>query len=163
MLGRPGICRIDRFGDPRRFFDGRRYAVQRDQCRQPLSEEASIGGAIGQRQRVEPGRLAGPQRVVDAADCPQKDFSTAILVEKYDARRESARLGKQEAEHYCFARPGRADYSKVSKVAAVEIEEIGASRGGFEQGHRVAPEVVRLLADRKVMCAGKTGKIGRRN
>ena len=70
-----------------------RLARRRHQLRQPVGEEASVGGRVVELQRIEPGGLARPKRVIGPADGADEDLTAAILVEISDAGLQLARLG----------------------------------------------------------------------
>ena len=123
---------------------------------EPVAQERAVGGAVGQRQRVEPGRLAGADAVVAPADPAHEQLGAAVLVEQHGARGELLRLRGEEVHHHRLARARRADDREIAEVAVVEVEEERRRAGGLEQGHRLAPVVALGLAERRSRGASRS-------
>ena len=149
--------RVDRVLDRSQIVDVRPAAQQR----QPVDQELAVGCGVVELERIEARRRSRTQHVVAPADRADEDFGTAILVEENDARAELARLREQEVEHHGLARPRWPDDGEIAEVALVEIEEIRACSGCFEQCHRFAPVVPLRLAQCKIMPARKSREIAR--
>ena len=75
---------VDRVLDPLDIFE----VGPACQLRDPVAQKLPIGGSVGDLQRIEARRRAGPQNVVAPADRADEQLGTAILVEEHDARPE---------------------------------------------------------------------------
>src|SRR5690606_40804710 len=90
---------------------------------EPVSQECAVDRRVGQRERVEAGRLARANSVVAPADAADEQFARAVLVEQDRARAELLRLRGEEVHHHGLARARRADDREVAEIAVVEVEE----------------------------------------
>ena len=156
QAGIVAIGGIDRAGDGRQLL--RPGGLQ--QHRQPVAQEGAVERIVGQRQRVEAGRLARADAVIPPADAADEQLGPAILVEQDRAGGEFLRLGGEEVHHHRLARTGRADDREIAQVAMVEVEEERRRAGGFQQAHRIAPMVALGLPQGKAVERAEAGHVG---
>src|SRR3546814_12100927 len=79
------------------------------------------------------------QREISAAAGLHEDLCAAILVDENLPCAGLLGLRHQEVEQHGLAAARGADDQRMAEIALVEVEEIGASGIGFEQGNRIAP------------------------
>src|SRR3546814_9354600 len=77
------IGRVDGTGDRGQLLG----TVRVEQHAQPVPQESPVSGSVGQRKRVEAGRMPGGNAAVSAANAAQEDFGAAILVEDRQSTR----------------------------------------------------------------------------
>ena len=66
------------------------------------------------------------------------------------------KIWREEIDQHGLAAAGRPNHHRVTDIALVEAEEIGAARAGLEQRNRVAPVVI-LRAPRRIGVEGGEG------
>src|SRR3546814_2451716 len=81
------------------------------------------------------------QREISAAAGLHEDLCAAILVDENLPCAGLLGLRHQEVEQHGLAAARGADDQRMAEIALVEVEEIGASGIGFEQGNRIAPMI----------------------
>ena len=150
MLRRLSETGIDRILDLERLLDRHRA----DQKSDPVEEELAIGRCVVQLERIHPRWAARTEHVISSADRADKQLGPAILVEKHQPWAVFARLGEQEIEHHGLTRSCGPDDGEIPKVAGVEVEVVGSSRRGFEQGERLPTVITLGLAGWKIVPAG---------
>src|SRR5208283_5352000 len=118
-----------------------------------LKQELSVFPAVRQRQGIEAGRRSRVERLILPTERPDENLRAAILVDENElwTGLYPLRLGGDEGQPNCLARPRGADDGEVSEIADVEIIEVSRLRSRLENGDRRPPVIIRRRSARIIM------------